>query len=67
MLTARLASGLSQGAGYRVADAKAWLEQHAISDVECLVPDINGILRGKTHARRQDAGVAGRQPGCSCR
>jgi len=31
-----------------MADAKAWFEQHAISDVECLVPDINGILRGKT-------------------
>ena len=31
----------------RVDDPKAWLEQHAINEVECLVPDLNGILRGK--------------------
>ena len=28
-------------------DPRQWLEQHAITEVECLVPDINGILRGK--------------------
>nr|WP_292450098.1 glutamine synthetase family protein [Mesorhizobium sp.] len=28
-------------------DPGSWLEQHAISEVECLVPDMNGVLRGK--------------------
>src|SRR3954465_15378770 len=32
----------------RTDDPKKWLEQHAIRDVECLVPDMNGVLRGKT-------------------
>ena len=36
-------------------DPRQWLEQHAITEVECLVPDINGILRGKVHAGRQVA------------
>src|SRR3954451_16777782 len=29
------------------ADARDWLKTHAISEVECLVPDVNGVLRGK--------------------
>ncbi|MER8826240.1 glutamine synthetase family protein [Mesorhizobium sp. M0938] len=29
-------------------DPKAWLEQQGIREVECLVPDVNGVLRGKT-------------------
>ncbi|RUY82872.1 glutamine synthetase family protein, partial [Mesorhizobium sp. M7A.F.Ca.CA.001.10.2.1] len=28
-------------------DAKAWLARHGINEVECLVPDTNGVLRGK--------------------
>ena len=28
-------------------DPREWLEQLAISEVECLVPDLNGVLRGK--------------------
>ncbi|TIL69331.1 glutamine synthetase family protein [Mesorhizobium sp.] len=28
-------------------DPKRWLEQHGIREVECLVPDVNGVLRGK--------------------
>ena len=28
-------------------DPKSWLAAHAISEVECLVPDLNGVLRGK--------------------
>src|ERR1044071_2634174 len=28
-------------------DPKSWLAAHAISEVECLVPDMNGVLRGK--------------------
>ncbi|MES0057322.1 glutamine synthetase family protein [Mesorhizobium sp. M0078] len=28
-------------------DPKAWLAQHGITEVECLVPDMNGVLRGK--------------------
>ena len=31
----------------RMSDPRAWLDQRAINEVECLVPDINGILRGK--------------------
>ncbi|MDX8454867.1 glutamine synthetase family protein [Mesorhizobium sp. VK9D] len=30
------------------ADPQSWLKTHAISEVECLVPDVNGVLRGKT-------------------
>ena len=30
-----------------MTDAAKWLEQQAIAEVECLVPDLNGILRGK--------------------
>ena len=41
----------------RVDDARSWLEQHAISEVECLVPDINGILRGTAFVG--DAGYRG--------
>jgi glutamine synthetase len=29
------------------ADAQSWLKTHAINEVECLVPDVNGVLRGK--------------------
>ncbi|TIT44232.1 MAG: glutamine synthetase, partial [Mesorhizobium sp.] len=28
-------------------DPKAWLTQHGITEIECLVPDMNGVLRGK--------------------
>ncbi|RWO57783.1 glutamine synthetase family protein [Mesorhizobium sp.] len=28
-------------------DLKRWLEQQGIREVECLVPDVNGVLRGK--------------------
>lgn len=30
------------------ADTQSWLKTHGVSEVECLVPDMNGILRGKT-------------------
>ncbi|WP_379063581.1 glutamine synthetase family protein [Mesorhizobium sp. UC74_2] len=30
-----------------MTDTAKWLEQQAISEVECLVPDMNGVLRGK--------------------
>ncbi len=26
---------------------EAWIKQHGISEIECLVPDLNGVLRGK--------------------
>ncbi|OBQ87118.1 MULTISPECIES: glutamine synthetase family protein [unclassified Mesorhizobium] len=29
------------------ADPQSWLTTHGISEVECLVPDVNGVLRGK--------------------
>ena len=29
------------------SDPKAWLAQYCINEVECLVPDMNGVLRGK--------------------
>jgi glutamine synthetase len=28
-------------------DLKSWIEKHGIGEVECLVPDMNGVLRGK--------------------
>lgn len=30
-----------------MTDLKTWIEAHGITEVECLVPDINGVLRGK--------------------
>ncbi|UCI08914.1 glutamine synthetase family protein [Mesorhizobium sp. B1-1-8] len=30
------------------ADTQSWLKTHAIAEVECFVPDVNGVLRGKT-------------------
>ncbi|TPJ33789.1 glutamine synthetase family protein [Mesorhizobium sp. B2-8-3] len=30
------------------ADTQGWLKTHAINEVECFVPDVNGVLRGKT-------------------
>ena len=30
------------------ADTQSWLKTHAINEVECFVPDVNGVLRGKT-------------------
>jgi glutamine synthetase len=30
-----------------MSDLKSWIEQHGITEVECLVPDMNGVLRGK--------------------
>jgi glutamine synthetase len=30
-----------------MTDTRKWFEQHAISEVECVIPDLNGILRGK--------------------
>ncbi|MDX8499938.1 glutamine synthetase family protein [Mesorhizobium sp. VK4C] len=29
------------------ADTQSWLTTHGIKEVECLVPDVNGVLRGK--------------------
>lgn len=29
------------------ANFQTWIEQHGIGEVECLVPDINGVVRGK--------------------
>jgi glutamine synthetase len=26
---------------------QSWIDQHRISEIECLVPDLNGVLRGK--------------------
>ena len=26
---------------------KTWIDQHQISEIECLVPDMNGVIRGK--------------------
>ena len=28
-------------------DAAGWIERNGIDEVECLVPDMNGVLRGK--------------------
>src|SRR5690606_2854974 len=28
-------------------DAAGWIVQHGVREVECLVPDMNGVLRGK--------------------
>ncbi|HZZ88052.1 MAG TPA: glutamine synthetase family protein [Caulobacteraceae bacterium] len=30
-----------------MSDLKAWIEERRIGEVECLVPDMNGVLRGK--------------------
>ena len=30
-----------------MSDLKSWIEKHGIGEVECLVPDMNGVLRGK--------------------
>jgi len=30
-----------------MSDLKTWIEGHRIGEVECLVPDMNGVLRGK--------------------
>ncbi|HEY2658647.1 MAG TPA: glutamine synthetase family protein [Caulobacteraceae bacterium] len=30
-----------------MSDIKKWIEQRGISEVECLIPDMNGVLRGK--------------------
>ena len=30
-----------------MSDLKAWIEKHGIGEVECLIPDLNGVLRGK--------------------
>jgi len=31
----------------RMSELSDWIERHAIDGVECLIPDMNGILRGK--------------------
>jgi glutamine synthetase len=30
-----------------MTELKSWIEQRGISEVECLIPDLNGVLRGK--------------------
>jgi glutamine synthetase len=30
-----------------MSELKTWIERHGIGEVECLVPDMNGVLRGK--------------------
>jgi glutamine synthetase len=30
-----------------MSDLKSWIEHHGVTEVECLVPDMNGVLRGK--------------------
>ena len=30
-----------------MSDLKSWIEERRIGEVECLVPDMNGVLRGK--------------------
>ena len=37
----------NQDSSFAGADTQSWLRTHAINEVECLVPDVNGVLRGK--------------------
>ena len=30
-----------------MSDVKTWIDQRGISEIECLIPDMNGVLRGK--------------------
>jgi len=30
-----------------MSELKSWIEQRGITEVECLIPDLNGVLRGK--------------------
>jgi len=30
-----------------MSDLKSWIERHGVGEVECLVPDMNGVARGK--------------------
>jgi glutamine synthetase len=30
-----------------------WIAEHKIDEVECIVPDINGVQRGKVLAREE--------------
>jgi glutamine synthetase len=30
-----------------MSELKTWIERHGIGEVECLIPDMNGVLRGK--------------------
>ena len=30
-----------------MSDLQSWIEQRGISEIECLIPDMNGVLRGK--------------------
>ena len=41
------ASGLER-AGATPETLRAWLRQHRIEEVDCAVPDIAGVARGKT-------------------
>ena len=34
-------------------DAAKWLKNHRIDDVECMVPDLTGIARGKILPRER--------------
>ena len=35
------------GSDLPISDLEAWLKEHRITEVECIVADINGIARGK--------------------
>jgi glutamine synthetase len=34
-------------AGTRMSELERWIEERGITEVECLIPDMNGVLRGK--------------------
>ena len=42
-----------------VAEAAEWLEARGLEDIECIVPDMSGVARGKIYARRQVRRCAG--------
>src|SRR5437763_12791663 len=36
------------------ADLERWLDEHGVTEVECLVPDLTGVARGKILPRERD-------------
>ena len=36
---------------YTYSDLEQWLDRHRVTEIECLVPDLTGLARGKILCR----------------
>ena len=48
---------------FTFSELEQWLDTHRVTEIECLVPDLTGVARGKILPRQKFSGHAHRHDG----